>query len=111
LSGDTRVSSVEAVSHFSENISPCVSLVEVAFINHVVFPACCSLLLVTRFTTTPLHCASFLPKEAFTDRHGQVLMGGRDPRLQAVTARETANGGSSVTCLLQATSEIIAEHF
>jgi hypothetical protein len=53
----------------------------------------------------------FLTKEAFTDRHGQVLMGGRDPRLQAVTARKTAKGGSSVTRLLQATFEIIAGHF
>jgi hypothetical protein len=38
-------------------------------------------------------------------------MGGRDPRLQAVTARKTAKGGSSVTRLLQATFEIIAGHF
>jgi hypothetical protein len=43
------------VPHFFQ-----VSFSEVAFINYVGFPPCCSRLLVILFTTTPLQCASFL---------------------------------------------------
>src|SRR5215467_10019921 len=88
-----------------------VSFSEVAFINYVGFPRCCSRLLVTLLTTTPLQCASFLPEEAFTDRHSQVLSGERDPGLQAVTTRETADEGSLGTRLLNATSEEIEAYF
>src|SRR3989442_5401508 len=73
------------VPHFFQ-----VSFSEVAFINYVGFPPCCSRLLVILFTATPLQCASFLLEEAFTDRHSQVLSGERDPRLQPVTTREPA---------------------
>ena len=84
-----------------------VSFSEVAFINYVGFPPCCSRLLIRLFTATPLQCVSFLPEEAFTDRHSQVLSGERDPRLQAVTTRETADEGSLGTRLLHATAEDI----
>ena len=88
-----------------------LSFSEVAFINYVGFLPCCSRLLVTLLTTTPLLYASFLPEEAFTDRHSQVLSGERDPRLQAVTTRETADEGSLGTRLLNATSEEIEAYF
>ena len=88
-----------------------VSFSEVAFINYVGFPPCWSRLLVTLFTTTPLQCTSFLPEEDFTDRHSQVLSGERDPGLQAVTTRETADEGSLGTRLMNATSEEIEAYF
>ena len=67
-----------------------VSFSEVAFITHIVFPPCCSLLLVTYFTTTRLQCAYHLPEEAFTNRHDNLLIVGRDSLLQAVTLSITA---------------------
>jgi Domain of unknown function (DUF4277) len=94
------------VPHFFQ-----VSFSDVAFSNYVGFPSCCSRLLVTLFTTTPHQCASFLPEEAVTDRHSQVLSGERDPRLQVVTTRETADEGSLGTRLLNATSEEIEAYF
>ena len=48
--------------------------------NPVVFPPCCSLLLVTRLTTTSLQYAYLPPEEAFTNRHDHPLTVGPDPR-------------------------------
>ena len=63
-------------------------------------------LVVMSLTPDPLQCASHLPEAVFTDRHEHLLIAGRAPKLQAVTAREIARRCLSEARLLNAAAEI-----
>ena len=70
-------------------------------------------LVVISLATTLLQYASHLREAVFTDRHEYLLIGGRAPKLQAVTAREIARRCLSEARLLKlkTTSEEIERHF